>query len=131
MAENPEARGSETPEATAPVNVPELPPTGDVDLATINVATDAFINGMAQSASEEGDPRMKKNLQMWTVMGKLVTSNARLLSHQLGQVNEKLDVLGKWLKKDCEMGQSCFEETRVTMANFSKKLMISRNQSSS
>ena len=125
MAENPEIHpetlGTGAPEATGPVNVPELPPSGNVDVATINVATDAFINGMAQAVLEEEDPRMKKNFQMWTVMGKLVTSNARLLSHHLVQVNEKLDVLGEWLKKDCETGQSCFEETRVTMADFSKK----------
>ena len=125
MAENPElhpeTRGPETPEVAGPVNVPELPTSGDVDVATINVATDAFINGMAQAVLEEEDPRMKRNFQMWTVMGKLVTSNARLLSHHLVQVNEKLDVLGEWLRKDCESGQSCFEETRVTMADFSKK----------
>ena len=125
MAENPElhpeTREPETPEVAGPVNVPELPPSGNVDVATINVATDAFINGMAQAVLEEEDPRMKRNFQMWTVMGKLVTSNARLLSHHLVQVNEKLDVLGEWLRKDCESGQSCFEETRVTMADFSKK----------
>ena len=125
MAENPElhpeTRGPETPEVAGPVHVPELPTSGDVDVATINVATDAFINGMAQAVLEEEDPRMKSNFQMLTVMGKLVTSNARLLSHHLVQVNEKLDVLGEWLRKDCESGQSCFEETRVTMADFSKK----------
>ena len=125
MAENPElhpeTRGPETPEVAGPVNVPDLPTSGDVDVATINVATDAFINGMTQAVLEEDDPRMKRNFQMWTVMGKLVTSNARLLSHHLVQVNEKLDVLGEWLRKDCESGQSCFEETRVTMADFSKK----------
>ena len=71
MAENPEARGTETPEATAPVNVPELPPTGDVDVATINVATDAFINGMAQAVLEEEDPRMKKNFQVVFPIGSM------------------------------------------------------------
>ena len=128
MAENPElhpeTREPETPEVAGPVNVPDLPTSGDVDVATINAATDAFINGMAQAVLEEDDPRMKRNFQMWTVMGKLVTSNARLLSHHLVQVNEKLDVLGEWLRKDCESGQSCFEETRVTMADFSKKFDI-------
>ena len=45
------------------------------------------------------------------MIGKLVTSNARLMSHHL---NEKLD----------ESGQSCFEETRVTMADFAKKFDV-------
>ena len=57
MAENPEihpeTRGPGTPEVTGPVNVPELPPSGNVDVATINVATDAFINGMAQAVLED------------------------------------------------------------------------------
>ena len=44
-------------------------------------------------------------------MGKLVTSNARLLSHHLEHMNEKLDGLTEWMKKDCESGQSCFDET--------------------
>ena len=57
-------------------------------------------------------------------MGKLVTSNARLLSHHLEQMNEKLDGLTEWMKKDCESGQSCFEETRVTMADFAKKFDV-------
>ena len=125
----PEIRGPETPEVAGPevagpANVPDLPPSGDVDVATINAATDAFINGMVQAVVEENDPRTKKNFQMWTVMGKLVTSNARLMSHHLVQVNEKLDVLGEWLRKDCESGQSCFEETRVTMADFAKKFDV-------
>ena len=77
-----------------------------------------------QAVGEEDDPRTKRNFQMWTVMGKLVTSNARLMSHRLVQVNEKLDVLGEWLRKDCESGQSCFEETRVTMADFAKKFDV-------
>ena len=119
-----EIRGPETPEVAGPVNVPDLPPSGDVDVATINAATDAFINGMVQAVVEEDDPRTKRNFQMWTVMGKLVTSNARLMSHHLVQVNEKLDVLGEWLRKDCESGQSCFEETRVTMADFAKKFDV-------
>ena len=119
-----EVREPVTPEVTGPVSVPELPPSGDVDVATINAATDAFINGMVQAVGEEDDPRVKRNFQMWTVMGKLVTSNARLLSHHLVQVNEKLDVLGEWLRKDCESGQSCFEETRVTMAEFAKKFDV-------
>ena len=92
-----EIRGPETPEVAGPANVPDLPPSGDVDVATINAATDAFINGMVQAVVEEDDPRTKRNFQMWTVMGKLVTSNARLMSHHLVQVNEKLDVLGEWL----------------------------------
>ena len=87
----PEIRGPETPEVAGPdvagpANVPDLPPSGDVDVATINAATDAFINGMVQAVVEENDPRTKKNFQMWTVMGKLVTSNARLMSHHLVQV---------------------------------------------
>ena len=139
MAENPELRSDthetrepETPEVAAPVNVPDLPPSGDVDVATINAATDAFINGMVQAVVEEDDPRTKRNFQMWTVMGKLVTSNARLMSHHLVQVNERLDVLGEWLRKDCESGQSCFEETRVTIWQISPRNSIfSRNQSSS
>ena len=80
----PEIRGPETPEVAGPVNVPDLPPSGDVDVATINAATDAFINGMVQAVVEEDDPRTKRNFQMWTVMGKLVTSNARLMSHRSG-----------------------------------------------
>ena len=119
-----EDREPVTPEVTGPVNVPELPPSGDVDVATINAATDAFINGMVQAVGEEDDPRVKKTFQMWTVMGKLVTSNARLLSHHLEQMNEKLDGLTEWMKKDCESGQSCFEETRVTMAEFAKKFDV-------
>ena len=105
-----EVREPVTPEVTGPVSVPELPPSGDVDVATINAATDAFINGMVQAVGEADDPRVKKTFQMWTVMGKLVTSNARLLSHHLEQMNEKLDGLTEWMKKDCESGQSCFEE---------------------
>ena len=119
-----EDREPVTPEVTGPVNVPELPPSGDVDVATINAATDAFINGMVQAVGEADDPRVKKTFQMWTVMGKLVTSNARLLSHHLEQMNEKLDGLTEWMKKDCESGQSCFEETRVTMADFAKKFDV-------
>ena len=119
-----EVREPVTPEVTGPVSVPELPPSGDVDVATINAATDAFINGMVQAVGEADDPRVKKTFQMWTVMGKLVTSNARLLSHHLEQMNEKLDGLTEWMKKDCESGQSCFEETRVTMAEFAKKFDV-------
>ena len=119
-----EVREPMTPEVTGPVRVPEFPLSGDVDVATINAATDAFINGMVQAVGEENDPRVKKTFQMWTVMGKLVTSNARLLSHHLEQMNEKLDGLTEWMKKDCESGQSCFEETRVTMAEFAKKFDV-------
>ena len=119
-----EVREPVTPEVTGPVRVPEFPLSGDVDVATINAATDAFINGMVQAVGEENDPRVKKTFQMWTVMGKLVTSNARLLSHHLEQMNEKLDGLTEWMKKDCESGQSCFEETRVTMAEFAKKFDV-------
>ena len=119
-----EVREPVTPEVAGPGNVPELPPSGDVDVATINAATDAFINGMVQAVGEEDDPRVKRNFQMWTVMGKLVTSNARLLSHHLVQMNEKLDGLSEWMKKDCESGQSCFEETRVGMADFAKKFDV-------
>ena len=49
---------------TGPVSVPELPPSGDVDVATINAATDAFIYGMVQAVGEENDPRVKKTFQM-------------------------------------------------------------------
>ena len=94
-----EVREPVTPEVTGPVSVPELPPSGDVDVATINAATDAFINGMVQAVGEEDDPWVKRNFQMWTVMGKLVTSNARLLSHHLVQVNEKLDNLGEMVEE--------------------------------
>ena len=52
-----------TPEVTGRVNVPELPPSGDVDASTINAATDAFINGMVQAVGEENDPRVKKTFQ--------------------------------------------------------------------
>ena len=119
-----EVREPVTPEVTGPVRVPEFPLSGDVDVATINAATDAFINGMVQAVGEENDPRVKKTFQMWTVMGKLVTSNACLLSHHLEQMNEKLDGLTEWMKKDCESGQSCFEETRGTMAEFAKKFDV-------
>ena len=71
MAENPELRSDthetrepETPEVAGPVNVPDLPPSGDVDVATINAATDAFINGMVQAVVEEDDPRTKRNFQI-------------------------------------------------------------------
>ena len=69
----PEIRGPEVagPDVAGPANVPDLPPSGDVDVATINAATDAFINGMVQAVVEENDPRTKKNFQMWTVMGNL------------------------------------------------------------
>ena len=59
-----EVREPVTPEVTGPVSVPELPPSGDVDVATINAATDAFINGMVQAVGEEDDPRVKRNFQM-------------------------------------------------------------------
>ena len=35
-----EDREPVTPEVTGPVNVPELPPSGDVDVATINAASE-------------------------------------------------------------------------------------------
>ena len=59
-----EVREPVTPEVTGPVRVPELPPSGDVDVATINAGTDAFINGMVQAVGEEDDPRVKRNFQM-------------------------------------------------------------------
>ena len=58
-----EIREPVTPEVAGPVSVPELPPSGDVDVATINAATDAFINGIPPS-QEQGsqNPRVEPSL---------------------------------------------------------------------
>lgn len=130
MAEHHENPAPEEPENTGPgTNGPEgLPPEGlppattvtllDVSLATLNAATDAFINGMSEASRQE-QGEVKRSFQMMTVMGKLVTSNTRLLSHQLTQLERSWTTSVPGCRKIVNLVRAALK--RTTMANFAKQ----------
>ena len=94
---------------SASTTLPPFPSDGDVDKATINASTDAFLNGSSEAGSQERDGNLQKQIKMMTVLAKVVTTNGRLISHDVSQLSRSVDKLAEFLKQDVETGQSCLE----------------------
>ena len=102
---------------SASTTLPPFPSDGDVDKATINASTDAFLNGSSEAGSQERDGNLQKQIKMMTVLAKVVTTNGRLISHDVSQLSRSVDKLAEFLKQDVETGQSCFESLKTAIAN--------------
>ena len=98
--------------------LPPFPADGDVDKVTINASTDAFLNGLVELATSENDQQVKRQVQLFTVLAKVVTTNGRLISHDLTQLTKETARLADFLQQDVTTGQSCFEELRKAIAGF-------------
>ena len=101
-----------------------LPPfasDGDVDKTTINASTDAFLNGLSDAARQENDPVVKRQIQLLTVVAKVITTNGRLISHDLTQLSKETGKLADFLQQDVKAGQSCFEELRTAVSGFASQ----------
>ena len=98
--------------------LPPFPADGDVDKVTINASTDAFLNGLVELATSENDQGIKRQVQLFTVLAKVVTTNGRLISHDLTQLTKETAKLAEFLQQDVTAGQSCFEELRKAISGF-------------
>ncbi|MCV6575754.1 MAG: hypothetical protein OIF58_08475, partial [Cohaesibacter sp.] len=101
--------------------LPPFPADGDVDKTTINASTDAFLNGLSDLARSENDQGIKRQVQLFTVLAKVITTNGRLISHDLTQLTKETGKLAEFLQQDVTAGQSCFEELRTAISGFASQ----------